>query len=134
MTEKAGSLLSWAAFSTALANSPGDVPLLCRLGVANAGMLDLEFFDGIKGRGRCLSQRAGGKGGQAKQSPTAIKVLFAFITVRPLHTFVAFLSLNGQGCDGPRLKAFDADGVAGFFAIAVFVVSDALQRFINFAD
>src|SRR5580693_7162104 len=52
----------------------------------------------------------------------------SIVPVDALAPLVAFLGLDRQGRDRPRLEALERDRLAGFFAIAVSTVFDALQR------
>ena len=60
--------------------------------------------------------------------------LLEVVPINLLATLVAFLCLNTQRRDGPRIKPPQADRLAGFLAITVCSVLDALQRRINFRD
>src|SRR5580704_10360767 len=56
------------------------------------------------------------------------------VAVLPLASFAALLRLDRERCDGARLEALNADFLAGFQAIAVAAVLDALQRLIDLAN
>src|SRR5215472_5745841 len=56
------------------------------------------------------------------------------VAVDALAPLVALLGFDRQSRNGPRFEAFERDRLAGFFAIAVSAILDALQCSIDFGD
>src|SRR3954451_19095967 len=56
------------------------------------------------------------------------------VAIDLLALFVALLRLDRQSRDRSRFKAFERDRLAGFLAIAVGVVLDALKRRVDLGD
>ena len=54
--------------------------------------------------------------------------------VNPLAPFMAFLGLDRKRRNGARIKAFQADGIARLFAIAVSAIVDPLQGRFNLGN
>lgn len=54
-----------------------------------------------------------------------------FVAINLLALLVALLRLDRQRCDGTRFQPLQRDGLAGFFAIPVGIVVDALDRSID---
>src|SRR4029077_1544097 len=68
------------------------------------------------------------------RSSRALAIAVVAIAVLALASFPALLGFNAQGSHGACFQALDADFLAGFEAVAVRAILDALQRVVDLAD
>src|SRR5690606_32270442 len=90
-------------------------------------------------RGSYPLRRAGNRGAdrrwaRARSARTVSTIAVVAIAVLALAALATLLCLDRQGRDRARFQALDADLLAGFEAVAVAAILDALQRLVDLAD